>query len=152
MKIMKKLLLIIGIITICSCSSSDEETKVELEVNLNPPEWIIGTWISQDVGSNDFGWKFETNNAIQIVEGGDNGWNLKETATGILNGYDDLTNQNQVIVEDITNDSYSVKVTFYDTRPSMITYFTYKFVKISDTEIQWVTAPTSINPLTMTKQ
>ena len=150
---MKKLFLLLLSIFIFSCSSDDsgDNEDSDLIVILNPPEWIQGTWYNEDNEelSNDYGWRFENENAIQILQGNDD-FNAQESMTRELNNWDFLDNQDDVLEETITDDYYAFKVTRYGPEPFGI--FTYAFEKISSTEIRWVTAPTSVNPVNLIKQ
>ncbi|PQJ80819.1 hypothetical protein [Polaribacter porphyrae] len=149
---MKKLLLFVGIITLLSCSSNEEETKTKLEVILNPPAWINGTWYSESIGNNDYGWIFTDGNAIRMNQGSEQ-VNIKESTTSSLNGRDYLNQQSDFVKEIILDNRYSIEIEYHDpARPSIDHEVLYEFIKISDTEIEWTTAPTSVKPLIMKKQ
>ena len=148
-----KTIAIILVVTLLigSCSSEDnnispDENLIELEVNLNPPDWIQGTWLDESSKS-EFGWKFTTDNAIWIIDGSED-FNLKEKATRELNNWDFLNSQDDVIVEHITDMSYRITTKKY----MPYSEFTYYFVKINENSTEWRTAPDPINPLLLLKQ
>jgi hypothetical protein len=80
---MKKLItLSILFLTIISCSSDDDDdVAIQNESNfINPPEWIIGTWLdeSEPVSAQIGGFQFTTNNLIFLAADGNVLSNLKE--------------------------------------------------------------------------
>jgi hypothetical protein len=80
---MKKLItLSILFLTIISCSSDDDDVASQNESNfINPPEWIIGTWLdeSEPVFDQIGGFQFTTNNLISLSADGNVLYNLKES-------------------------------------------------------------------------
>ena len=144
--IMKNVLLFLTAILILSCSSdnSDEE-DLFVEVNLSPPEWIIGTWLDES----NFGWKFSQNNAIWIIQGQEDR-NIKMLLERELNNWDFLTAKSDVLRENKSDTNYDITEILYST-PSEPSEFTYRFLKISDTEIRWVNGP-GFQEYNLTKQ
>lgn len=45
---MKKLFFILFVTMLFSCSSSDSEDNNQISSCINPPEWLIGTWVRYD--------------------------------------------------------------------------------------------------------
>lgn len=145
---MTKHLLILTFLTFISCSSDDsnEESNNDLEVNLNPPDWIIGTWYDETITDSDFGWKFTENNAIWIIQGKEDR-DIKNLLQRELNNWDYLTTQDDVLRENQTENYYFVTEILHAPRRE----FTYRFSRLSENQIQWVNAPAN-EEVIMTKQ
>lgn len=62
-----------------SCSSNDDE-NTNLANFINPPEWILGTWMdkSEPVWSQTGGFRFTNNNLLDLTSDGSIVVNLKE--------------------------------------------------------------------------
>jgi hypothetical protein len=94
------------VFTTISCNKSDDDDAKELRtVNLNPPEWIIGTWLDEDKDY-DLGWSFSNNDVNYINECSQcSGENLIERAEYILNT---AGNESSYVNEYITDSYYKV--------------------------------------------
>ena len=62
---MKKLLLIFFTLAL-SCSTSDDSSRNN-DLSINPPNWIIGTWLLEPITAN-FGARF-TNDDVVLISG-----------------------------------------------------------------------------------
>ena len=112
-------------VVIFSCVSSDDDNAQTegLEVNFNPPNWIIGTWYKAN-GNREYGWKFINNNAF-YDDNLNRKNNFKEMMMLELNTHDFLTNQDDVIREIISSNNYTIHLTYHNP----IQYGTYFFTK-----------------------
>jgi len=100
------LIMMLLVFTTISCNKSDDDDAKELRtVNLNPPEWIIGTWLDEDKDY-DLGWSFSNNDVNYINECSQcSGENLIERAEYILNT---AGNESSYVNEYITDSYYKV--------------------------------------------
>lgn len=139
------LLLIISTLNI-SCNKSDDNDNKELRtVNLNPPEWIIGTWLDE-TRDFDWGWSFTNNGVIYINNCADcSGESLIERAETILNS---AGNENSYVDEIITDDYYKVLIYRNDRYGSSTEE--YGFFKRQNNQIEW--SPTIPGIGLLTKQ
>lgn len=132
---MKKLLGFIFLISlsISSCSS-DNDNSTNNNSSINPPDWIIGTWLLEN-SSVDSGFKF-TDNDICLINITTQACN-KETLE-LYENTEIYTNVDEVI----SNDFYSIEITISSSVNS------YEFEKVSDTEIIWMNSGiTGANPI-----
>lgn len=75
----KKVFLICLIVAVSSCSKDDDK-DTDQKSFINPPEWIIGTWMDEslpDIGRSG-GYQFTDDNLIVILSNGEVFQNLKE--------------------------------------------------------------------------
>lgn len=122
---MRKLLCIFALIALVSCSKEDDNNSLN---SINPPDWILGTWLIDDPAF-ELGWKFTSNDVVIIQMGG------QLSQKGQIDFY--LENgQEASTTEEYTNETYSLKL-ILPAGQSVI----YSFTKISSTEIQWDEVP-----------
>ncbi len=123
---MRKLLCIFAVISLFSCSKEDDNNSSN---SINPPDWILGTWLIDD-SAFELGWKFTSNDVVIIQIGG-----IQISQKGNIDFY--LENgQEASTTEEYTNETYSLKLILPAGQS-----VTYNFTKISNTEIQWDGAP-----------
>lgn len=61
-KLIKLIVVIICFASILSCSKDDNRSSYS-DIQINPPEWIQGTWLK---AGTDIGWRFTSNDIINI--------------------------------------------------------------------------------------
>lgn len=120
------LIFTIGFLCI-SCSSSDDDNSGNNGSEINPPNWIQGTWLLEEPNPNS-GYKF-TNDDFCLI-------NLTQQtcfkeSINLTNNSGGATNVN----EEITDNSYSIEITLGTQ------IVTYEFKKVSNTEIEWINDP-----------
>src|SRR5690606_6004747 len=83
---MKKILLFILTILTISCSKDDDSANDNSNF-INPPDWIIGTWLdeSEPEWAQTGGYQFTNDNLISILSNGEVLLNLKE---GLQDSFD----------------------------------------------------------------
>jgi hypothetical protein len=92
---------------------------------IDPPEWILGTWLLEDSGLGDMGWRFTSNDFIMIQSGFE--VSQKGQIEIIISGGGEAS------VENIsTNDTYEIRTNFPGGQTT-----SYKFIRVSETELQW---------------
>lgn len=121
---MKKLILLFLSITFFSCSGDDDSSSSQSNSFFNPPEWIHGKWLVDDLNMT-FGFEFTHDNFI-IVQTGAN-INYGE----ILQMQEDL-GVNVSTQEDISDSEYEVKIFIHQG-----TSTTYRFKKINANTIEF---------------
>jgi hypothetical protein len=126
-----------------SCDKSDNNNTKELRtVNLNPPEWIIGTWLDED-RDYDSGWSFSGNDVIYINKCNDcSGESLIDRAEYILNS---AGNESSYVDEIITENYY--KVFIYRNDRSGSFQEEYSFFKRPNNQIEWTPTPPGVGLL-----
>lgn len=92
-------------LTTISCSSRDDDINQPNNF-INPPDWIIGTWLdeTEPVWNQIGGFKFTNDNLISIASNGDISSNLKEELKDGVNAGVIKTN------EVITNTTYKLEI------------------------------------------
>ena len=126
---MKRLSLLLIFVLLLSCST-DNNNSSNSSIQINPPDWIIGTWLIES--TTNFGWRFESIDVIQIS-------NIVETS---LKGQVEFwldAGEDASASDSSTNDSYRLELNF----PAGQTII-HVFNKISDTEITWEASPTTV--------
>ncbi len=109
-----------------ACCSNDDDNN-DSDNLLSPPTWIHGTWMIETVG-----FTFTSNNVM--LHNSPVSTDFLETVTN---------SQGMVTVRDATtNSTYTVYMA------QMGQTLTYKFEKVSSTQIKWI----SSSPITLTKQ
>jgi hypothetical protein len=116
-KLIKLIVVIICFTSILSCSKNDREFYSFIQIN--PPEWIQGTWLKAGTG---FGWRFTSNDIISIDP------NLEFSFRESYQSFIDH-GANASISDTYTNVSYIVTINY----GGVIS--TFDFTKLSDTEI-----------------
>ncbi len=120
--------LILAIGFLCSsCSSSDDDNSGNNSSEINPPDWIQGTWLLEQPNPNS-GYRFTSDDFCLI--------NLSQQtcfkeSISQTNNSGATTNVN----EEISDNSYSIEITLGTQ------IVTYEFEKVSDTEIEWINDP-----------
>lgn len=129
---MKKIfgLILLIALSISSCSSDDDNSENN-NSSINPPDWIIGTWLGEVDGINSgLGFKFTSNDFCSVAG--------SQTAC-----FAQSVNQSQGLItveEDIDNENYIITINNNNTISN-----TYHFRKYSETEIE-VVQSTGLNP------
>lgn len=99
-----------------SCSSDDDVNQNSNYIN--PPDWIIGTWLdeSEPAWAQSGGFQFTNNNLISLLPNGEVNLNLRE---GLQDGFDaGITTTNEIIsetsykLEIITNGNVTIQYKF----------------------------------------
>jgi hypothetical protein len=118
---MKKLLLL-SVLLIFACSSSDDSNSSNSNGNsFNPPNWIQGVWMRQDIPN--LGYEFRADDICTIT--GSQASCLKP----IIELYEDVPNAQTNVYEEISNTRYYVVFSYLTLED------TYEFEKISENEI-----------------
>lgn len=108
------------------CASSDDSSSSNLST-INPPDWIEGTWLLEEPNQAS-GFRFADDDFCSVVLSAQNCFKesirLTENAGSANN-----------VVEVVADDSYSIEITMASQT------VTYKFKKLSDTQIEWVNDP-----------
>lgn len=120
---MKKISILLLLVLVCSCSKSDD-SSITNSKSINPPTWIQGRWLLEDVPVNS-GFKFTTNDFCLDYAGM---YVCNKEAINLYNGTQIFTD----VKEEITNSTYSIEITI----GSNTTY--YKFEKVSSTSIRGI--------------
>jgi hypothetical protein len=119
----RKIFSILIVLLVFSCSSSDDSTQSSSAID--PPEWILGTWLLEDSGLGDMGWRFTSNDFIMIQSGFE--VSQKGQIEIIISGGGEAS------VENIsTDDTYEIRTNFPGGQTT-----SYKFIRVSETELQW---------------
>lgn len=119
----RKIFSILIVLLVFSCSSSDDSTQSSSAID--PPEWILGTWLLEDSGLGDMGWRFTSNDFIMIQSGFE--VSQKGQIEIIISGGGEAS------VENIsTDDTYEIRTNFPGGQTT-----SYKFISVSETELQW---------------
>ena len=120
----KSIYLILLFIAQLSTSCSKDENNTNF---INPPDWIIGTWM--DISNESGGFRFTSDNIYDLNPNGDVFMNLKE-------GLQEYVNTGKYIVDEyITDTNYTFKVTLSGT-----TAIEYEFIKNDGNTIIYVTS------------
>lgn len=99
-KILAKSIFILTLVF--SCSIDNDEAN-DLNQPLNPPAWIIGTWLQTDIGNQGFSTEFKfTNNNVKYLVDGDVLNDFNQYGSNPTSGHsfeqEELTNTNDVYV------------------------------------------------------
>jgi hypothetical protein len=126
---MRKLIGILFLIAFLfsSCSSSDDDNSGNNSYEINPPDWIQGTWLLEAPNPAS-GYRFSNDDFCLIVISQQTCFKESISQTNISGA---TTNVN----EETTDNSYSIEITLGTQ------IVTYEFSKISSTEIEWVNDP-----------
>ena len=102
MKIILKHFILIMVICLSACSKEDEVNNNFI----NPPDWIIGTWVdeSEPIWAQKGGFTFTNDNLITLLSTGDAHLNLKES---LQDSFDAGLIK---INEDISETKYSLEI------------------------------------------
>jgi len=122
-------LLTLLLLVLSSCSS-DDESNSNSNIQINPPNWIQGTWLIED--SNTIGFRFTSNDVIIIQSG------AEISQRGQLEIFSE-SGQDVSANDESTQNTYRLTSNFPAGQTTI-----YAFTKISDTEITWDTAGNSI--------
>lgn len=138
------ILLLVFITLNIGCNKSDNNDTKELRtVSLNPPEWIIGTWLDKN-RDYDSGWSFFGNNVNYINNcNGCSGESLIERAEYILNS---AGNESSYVDEIIADNYYKVFIYRNDRFGSF--QEEYSFFKRPNNQIEWTPTPPGVGLLT----
>ncbi|MET3027385.1 hypothetical protein ABXT06_11940 [Flavobacterium sp. UW10123] len=124
-KVMKKIILLLSLVFICSCSSDDSNSSNSdtnpnnQKYHITPPDWILGEWSDGQGRTIEF-----TKSNVTIDYYG----NFASVDYQLNNYYEDGDTQ---LIQTQTSTTYNIQ--FYDS-PS--TKKIYNFIKISDTQIE----------------
>jgi hypothetical protein len=126
---MKKIIGLVLTITflLSSCSSSDDNNSGNNGSEINPPDWIQGTWLLE-ASNPTTGYRFTNDDFCLIVISQQTCFKESISQT---NSSGAITN----VDEEISDNSYSIEITL----GSQIV--TYEFAKISETEIELINDP-----------
>jgi len=125
---MKKILGFILLLTILftSCSSNDDDSRMS-NFEINPPDWIQGTWMLEEENQAS-GYKF-VNDDFCIIS------ILQQTCHKELLSQSNSSGVLTSVNEEITENSYLIEMTLGGQ------IFTYEFIKISSNQIEWLNNP-----------
>jgi len=125
---MKKILGFILLLTILftSCSSNDDDSRMS-NFEINPPDWIQGTWMLEEENQAS-GYKF-VNDDFCIIS------ILQQTCHKELLSQSNSSGVLTSVNEEITENSYLIEITLGGQ------IFTYEFIKISSNQIEWLNNP-----------
>ena len=119
---MKKLLLISALLIFACSSDSDSDNRPTNGNSFNPPNWIQGVWMRQDIP--DFlGYEFRADDICNILG------NQASCLKSIIELYQDVPNVQTNVYEEISNTRYYVVFSYLTVEN------TYEFEKISENEI-----------------
>lgn len=116
-------LLTIFLLILSSCSS-DDESNSNSNIQINPPNWIQGTWLTG--ASTTMGFRFTSNDVVVITLGG-----AEISQRGQLESVAE-TGQDVSANDEPTENTYKLTSNFPGGQTTI-----YSFTKISDTEITW---------------
>jgi hypothetical protein len=139
---MKKILLISLTFLFLSCSSSSDDNSSNSSNQITPPSWIQGTWLqtmSTDLLITNPVFRFKPNDFCVLSSSLEicNAQNIQQASQAGA-----TTNVQQTI----TDNEYTLSMTIQ----SQTT--TYKFIKISNTKIEYVNPTNGLPNLPLTKQ
>jgi hypothetical protein len=139
---MKKSILFLTIASLfLSCSNSDNGSNANNNCStISPPSWIQGTWIRGVTPNSPYGYKFTTNDVIELSPTGTNSISRK----GQIDFYCSA-NVPYTITENSTSTSYFLEINWSGIA-------TYNFTKISDNKIELVNDNDSVNATYYIKQ
>jgi|AntRauTorckE5430_2_1112549.scaffolds.fasta_scaffold17294_2 hypothetical protein len=125
---MKKILGFILLLTILftSCSSNDDDSRMS-NFEINPPDWIQGTWMLEEENQAS-GYKFKNDDFCIISI-------LRQTCHKELLSQSNSSGVLTSVNEEITENSYLIEMTLGGQ------IFTYEFIKISSNQIEWLNNP-----------
>jgi hypothetical protein len=125
---MKNLFLAFGItLILISCSSSDDNSNPKNNLSINPPSWILGTWLLEEPNPTS-GFRFANDDFCLVLPSQQSCF--KESIQ-LTNNSGGATN----VSETTTDTSYSIEITLI----SQIV--TYKIEKVSSTQIELINDP-----------
>ncbi len=132
-KLMKySILLFVGLLAI-SCGKDESSSDEQLISLVSPPDWIIGSWDSEETNLGSIRYVFTENNVEeQVIQNG------QVASTIDYNEY--YNKENITLTEDITSDRYSivVEVTTQLNGEEPYTQSLEKiFIRLSDTQIEY---------------
>jgi|SRR5690606_27565365 len=123
----KTLLTVLLFSIILTSCSSDSDNNSNASIKISPPGWIQGAWYLEG-NTNNTGYKFSNDDFCLITF---NTQSCFKEQLRLADNSGTITN----IKELVTDNSYSIEITI----SSQV--LTYKFEKISSTEIEWVNHP-----------
>jgi hypothetical protein len=126
---MKKIAYLILFFTFLNSCSKDDNSSSSSGYSINPPSWIIGTWVQRSNGNIIAGHKFTKNDHITISFGG-----IETSDKSAMDVYKNA-GKNPKTEEVITNSSYELVIDFGTGQT-----ITYNFKKKNDQTILWVQA------------
>lgn len=118
-------LILLATYVLTSCSSDYKSEKEEVKDPINPPEWLLGTWESEEEDVEVETWWFINNDITMIKEGR----HISQLAQidGFRNaGYPVL------VEEEIEEEYYSIKIDY------PVGEVIYSFEKAPDNRILWI--------------
>jgi len=142
---MKKLLLLLTFVCLLGCSSSDDnKTENSSSTSINPPSWLIGTWANNYAG--------DTSSPIYkpLFRFKNNDFCVLSSSMEICQA-ENIKNASQAgaktsVKETATDKEYELSMTIQ----SLTT--TYKFIKISNTKIEYVNTSNGLPNTVLIKQ
>lgn len=134
------------LLTIGCKSDDDSINNEEIEVVLNPPEWIKGVWISESLTEyGDWGWEFTNDDAKQITSGSASSDIKVRTEMKIFDALyrdpESNVNQNDFLREDSGENFYKITEISYGFSSGNKIEFDYYFEKENSTTIIWKEGP-----------
>lgn len=139
---MKKILLISLTFLFLSCSSSSDDNSNNSSNQITPPSWIQGTWLqttSTDPLITDPFCRFKSNDFCFILSSSEicQAQNIQQAAqSGASTNVEQIINDNE----------YELSMTIQGLTT------TYRFIKISNTKIEYVNPTNGLPNLPLTKQ
>ena len=112
--------------------SSDTVNPTNSQIQINPPNWIQGTWLLEESGLGEIGWRFASNDFI-IIQAGNEISQRGQLEVFLESGQDVYAS------DESTETTYKITSKFLAGQTTV-----YSFTKVSDTEISWSTVPNSI--------
>ncbi|MBC3759225.1 hypothetical protein H7U19_12475 [Hyunsoonleella sp. SJ7] len=123
---MKKILLLLMAIFLVGCSSSDDSDSKNQSL-INPPNWIIGTWLLEEPNPRS-GYRFSSDDFCLVLFTTENCFKESIRLSKSSGAVADVEETN-------TDNNYSIKITL----ASQV--ITYEFNMLSATQIEWVNDP-----------
>ena len=118
---MKNFLFVLTFISILtlSCSNDDDESIVKTQTSINPPSWIIGTWLLFGEETK----KFTIDDLILIQD------NVQTSQKGLINQFQ-KAGQNPSVIEKITDIEYELVINYNSSQQ-----ITFRFKKTDNNNI-----------------
>ena len=115
---MKKLLFLFSALLFISCSGDDDSSSND--TSINPPSWIQGVWMREDLEG--LGYEFTKDDICSIL------YNTKSCNKASIDLFKDINQVN--VYEEISDDRYLIEITSLNSTSQL------EFIKVSSTRIK----------------